>query len=252
MQELTSSEAAETEAASSAASELPPLQPAAANDGGMEEALGEILAQADTAEARNAFDSYDTDGSGVIDKSELSSLLRSLNLELSSEQLELYLELLLKKLDTMPSSTLTFAEFEPFYHKCLASEKQRQTFAKKALASVERRQIRHHAKEVFDAADKDGSGSLGVEELSSLLRQTLMSVAEQMDDSEWTLMVEDVIARGDKDSSAEFDFPEFVNFYRKCLSNSVLQKSYGNKLLLRHQEKSGKLVLLDAEEEPEE
>jgi len=206
-----------------------------------------IMQAGDNAQAKAMFDKYDKDRSGSLEIKELSALLKSLNFELSGIQFKQYLSMLFKHLDKNDDGSLTWDEFEKFYHKFLASEKVRAKFSKKAIekmTSIEQKQV---ARDMFAASDKDDSGKLDQAELSTLLRKLLADVTSQMDDASWNSFITDTIARGDKNADTAWDVEEFINFYLKCLSSSEITQQYEQKVLLRFQESSGELVILDAD-----
>mmetsp|Transcript_6929 Transcript_6929/g.18200 ORF Transcript_6929/g.18200 Transcript_6929/m.18200 type:complete len:154 (-) Transcript_6929:215-676(-) len=140
-----------------------------------------------------------------------------------------------------------FTRFRQFYHKFLASEKVRAKFSQKAVEKMTSLEQKQRARDLFAANDKDGSGQLDEKELSALLRQMLADVTAQMDDAAWTAFVQDVIVRGDKDTNAQWSADEFVNFYLKCLATPEITQQYEQKVLVRFQESSGELVIVDAD-----
>jgi len=209
--------------------------------------LESIMAAGDQTQAQAMFKKFDKDHSGTLEIKELNALLKSLNFELTGLQYKQYLNMLFKHLDKDQSGTLTWPEFEKFYHKFLASEKVRAKFSQKAVEKMTSLEQKQRARDLFAANDKDGSGQLDEKELSALLRQMLADVTAQMDDAAWTAFVQDVIVRGDKDTNAQWSADEFVNFYLKCLATPEITQQYEQKVLVRFQESSGELVIVDAD-----
>mmetsp|Transcript_60260 Transcript_60260/g.179009 ORF Transcript_60260/g.179009 Transcript_60260/m.179009 type:complete len:156 (-) Transcript_60260:263-730(-) len=155
--------------------------------------------------------------------------------------------MLFSKLDKDASGALEWSEFYSFYRKCLASERARKKFAARALQQMAKRgdvEARAHA--TFEAFDKDRSSTIEVDELKEMLQEMLPDAYAQMGAAAWDAFVADTLRRGDKDANNKWDLPEFVNFYKKCLASETLLAAHAERVLLRYQESSGELVIVDA------
>jgi len=197
--------------------------------------------QALLAKAKAAFDKYDTDSSFSISASELGPLLAELELPLKPQQIESYVTSLFTKYDKDGSGSLSWGEFEKLYLHCFASERVKKKLAKQALTEMRGQD----AREAFAKHDTDKSGTLTAAELGPLLREALGPFVEHYTAKAWDDYVADVIQRGDRDGSGDFDQEEFAVLYSKCLASEELIAKYEERLLQRISESGRQRVVAD-------
>ena len=87
--------------------------------------------------ARVAFDKFDADGSGKLEKGELMSVLEELGLDVSDGDFVSYASALMEDYDADENGELDFAEFTKMYDQCLASEETRKAYAEELRFAVE-------------------------------------------------------------------------------------------------------------------
>jgi len=131
---------------------------------------------------RDAFDAFDSDGSGEIDRVELRKVLVALGSDASDAELEDMMNLA----DVNHSGTIDFWEFST-----LMCYKMNESDPGKAL---------HLAFEVFD---EDRSGSISSKEIKKLMR----SLGEPVSDSS----INAFMAKADMDGSGDVNYEEFAN-----------------------------------------
>lgn len=189
------------------------------------------LKQEQRKEAKEIFDKLDVDGSGTLEIEELHSVLQKLGLDIPHKQFGAYAGAILKNYDKNTNSGLDFNEFTKFYERCLASEDVRKRYAKKLLRDVGGAETKAAAREAFDKYDKDGSGSIDAGELRALLCDVLRL---ELTEEQWEIFSADTLKRGDKNDDGQFDFPEFLNLYKKTLADDKVRAKFEEKITLRY------------------
>eukprot|EP01052_Picozoa_sp_SAG31_P041652 SAG31_NODE_6374_length_2040_cov_1.838228_1_plen_424_part_10 len=233
---------------------------------------------AETAEARLMFDSFDADGSGTLDDSEVVQLAAALGKELSAAELADAMaemrgsEGVDEMEDTEASVEISFEEFWIYWQKhrraksgffgglfqgagaLIKNRKQRnqqQKEARKTAQLSEKQeqelQARKAAQLTFQLIDTDGSGSLDKKEI--------LELAESL---EWSNMtreeVQVALDEMDADGDGEVTFEEFWNFWqqRKHDHKGVLGKIsgyFGKKKAEKQAKQKVKKAALAAERE---
>ena len=193
------------------------------------------ISQAEMTACEAAFMKADRNGDGAIQQSEFRHLLSELGIGVSLQQLRAYSDSFFSKQDKDGSGAVDLDEFQKFYHRCLASEKIR----RKYIEHVQHRLSNDHMSEAvrkeralsaFLAYDADQSNVIEKKELSSILRDLLPI---KLSSSQWRLLINELLARGDKDHSGGLDFDEFFDLYSKCLASSMVTEHFSDKVVMR-------------------
>jgi len=111
-----------------------------------------------SGDARKTFDEFDKNKSGCIGKTEFSSLLVKLGLQISEDEVED----LFNTVHGEDEENISFERFKMWYIKC------------------EERVVRD-MKSLFEAIDVDGNNLLSVEEIANILSQSEESVAAELE-----------------------------------------------------------------------
>lgn len=202
----------------------------------------------DNHEIRARFDRYDSNKSGNIERGELRMLLAD-TLSLSLEQVDEYATHLFNRLDAIDGvvdGKIEFKAFRKLHRRLLATEVARRRLVVKVLAKAGASEsTKERAAAVFAKHDKDGSGSLSLDELSSLLREALGSdlAATISEKTDWGAFVTNTMARGDKDLNGEWDAAEFANYFGKCLAHPCTVDAYAKKITMRLHQQEGSITL---------
>ena len=91
---------------------------------------------ADPDAIREAFDRFDTDGSGKLEKGELLNVLGELDLDVTDADFVAYAKALMEDYDADGNGELDFDEFKKLHAQCLASEETRAAYAKELKEAV--------------------------------------------------------------------------------------------------------------------
>lgn len=164
-----------------------PLQP-------KEEKVDTVLVKTAPAQQENkyrkslkkAFDKFDTDKSGRINRNELRSLYKSLGVDVNEEDLTE----LLREFDLDGNEDIDFEEFFKIIEPQLSSE----------LDVDELRQA-------FDLVDKDNSGFISQDEFSQLLDNIGFAYTPEQ--------LAKLISRNDANNDGRMSFSEFCNFMNR-------------------------------------
>ena len=89
-----------------------------------------------TDPVRAAFDKFDADGSGRLERGELLKVLEELGLDVSDGEFVSYAEALMEDYDADGNGELDFEEFKKLYAQCLASEETRNAYAEELREAV--------------------------------------------------------------------------------------------------------------------
>lgn len=135
---------------------------------------------------RHAFNMFDSDGSGTIDKQELRSVLKAMGSRPGKEELDE----LMSQMDVDKSGTIDFEEFVAVMADKLEDEELEKELEELAAT--------------FKAMDTDGSGALESEEL----RKALKRIGVVMTQEEVVYLMGMVDADGD----GSVTYEEFVKF----------------------------------------
>ena len=202
--------------------------------------LNSILAEhtistAEMTACEVAFMKADRNGDGAIQKSEFRHLLSELGVGVSLQQLRAYSDSFFSKQDKDGSGAIDLGEFQRFYHRCLASEKVRRKYIEHVQSRLSNDQMsaavrKERALSAFLAYDTDQSNVIEKKELSSILRDLLPI---KLSNSQWRLLINELLTRGDKDHSGGLDFDEFFDLYSKCLASSMVLEHFSDKVVMR-------------------
>ena len=135
-------------------------------------------------EFREAFNSFDADGGGSIDTSELKDVLTALGQSATEEELEK----LIKIADTDGSGDIDFLEFVVLVAHKMKSDNDTQDRAK-------------NIKLAFQVFDSNNSGSIDAQEM----KRVMVNLGEPMKLSE----VEEIVKEFDLDGNGQIDLDEF-------------------------------------------
>ncbi|CAF0745961.1 unnamed protein product [Adineta ricciae] len=143
------------------------------------------LTQAQRQELKEAFDVFDTDGSGMISASELSNIFRALNINVNNSQLNQ----LVKQMDENGSGQVEFDEF---------ARVMGETFFKQYT--------QEELRIAFNQFDRDGSGYIQAAELESIMSR----MGRRYNKAEVEAMVSSLDLSGD----GKIGFDEFVQLFQ--------------------------------------
>merc|ERR1712046_398604 len=90
-----------------------------------------FLSKAEKTAAGEMFRKYDSDGSGLIDMTEIEALLKDLGIQLSSANMKANIDQIMKAGDRDSDGNLSEKEFFKFYRKCLATEDKKASYKAK-------------------------------------------------------------------------------------------------------------------------
>jgi calmodulin len=138
----------------------------------------------DVTALKDAFLLFDTDGDGVITRTELGAVMKALGLNPTDAELDD----MINEVDLDRTGSVDLDEFI----KMMTVETKPANFEQEMLAA-------------FKVFDKDGSGTIDAEEIAKVMA----SFCENLSDEELKIMMEEV----DKDGNGTIDYEEFVNFF---------------------------------------
>jgi Ca2+-binding EF-hand superfamily protein len=144
------------------------------------------LTEDEIEEIKEAFDLFDTDGSGTIDPKELMAAMRSLGFEAKSQTIYQ----MLSDLDRDGSGAIDFEEFLDMMTARISDKDSREDIAK-----------------VFRLFDEDRNGYVTV----ANLRRVAKELGETMTEEEILEMIE----RADSDNDGRVSFEDFYNIMTK-------------------------------------
>lgn len=144
---------------------------------------------------RDLFEQADTDGSGVIDRSELVVILT----ELGHDTDEATVDEVMKEIDKDGGGEIEFDEFNEWWSKVVSEQ------AIEKIKAKGRDPHEEYLQSYFNQADADGSGEIDVDELVSLMRKIGRPVRGVEAKIAFSLM--------DEDNSGSIDFAEFKSWF---------------------------------------
>ncbi|PBP19189.1 calmodulin [Diplocarpon rosae] len=158
----------------------------------------------DVAALKEAFALFDSDNDGVITKEEMSAVLKSLGLNPTMSEIEdMINEVDLDQTGTVDLDGKTsqlFQALRSYFKTDTGSEFIKMMSIKTKPANVE-----DEMRSAFNVFDKDGSGTISVEELGALMK----TFGENLSDEDLKTMIQEV----DKNGDGSIDYEEFLNFF---------------------------------------
>ncbi|CAK9167953.1 unnamed protein product [Ilex paraguariensis] len=144
------------------------------------------LSQQKRQEIKEAFELFDTDGSGTIDAKELNVAMRALGFELTEEQINQ----MIADVDKDKSGAI---DFDEFVHMMTAKIGERDT--KEELAKA------------FHIIDQDKNGKISVTDI----RRIALELGESFTDRQ----IQEMVEEADRDRDGEVNFDEFLRIMRR-------------------------------------
>ena len=173
---------------------MPPK--AAAKKGGKAE-----LTEEQKQEIREAFDLFDTDGSGTIDAKELKVAMRALGFEPKKEEIKK----MINDIDKDGSGTIDFDEFLQMMTAKMSEKDSREEILKAfrlfdddETGKISFKNLKRVAKELgenmtdeelqemIDEADRDGDGEINEEEFLRIMKKTSLCAARLPRNPPWS------------------------------------------------------------------
>lgn len=140
------------------------------------------LTQQQIREAKDAFDLFDTTGTGFIEQKELKIALMTLGFNASKEEIRS----IVSELDSNNTTTLDFNDFLQVVYALLPT-----------------RNARSELEEAFQLFDVDGTGKISFKNL----KEVVSSMGEQLTEQE----IIEIIAEADKTGDGEISLEEFID-----------------------------------------
>lgn len=144
------------------------------------------LTEEQRQEIKEAFDLFDTDGSGSIDSKELKVAMRALGFEPRKEEVKR----MISEMDKDGSGTIEYPEFEEMMASKMAERDPREEILK-----------------AFKLFDDDNTGKISFKNLKRVARE----LGETMTDEELMEMIEEA----DRDGDGEINQEEFLRIMKK-------------------------------------
>ena len=144
------------------------------------------LTEEQRQEIKEAFDLFDTDGSGSIDSKELKVAMRALGFEPRKEEVKR----MIAEMDKDGSGTIEYNEFEDMMAAKMAERDPREEILK-----------------AFKLFDDDNTGKISFKNLKRVARE----LGENMTDEELMEMIEEA----DRDGDGEISQEEFLRIMKK-------------------------------------
>ena len=144
------------------------------------------LTEEQRQEIKEAFDLFDTDGSGSIDSKELKVAMRALGFEPRKEEVKR----MITEMDKDGSGTIEYPEFEEMMASKMAERDPREEILK-----------------AFKLFDDDNTGKISFKNLKRVARE----LGENMTDEELMEMIEEA----DRDGDGEISQEEFLRIMKK-------------------------------------
>ncbi|KAJ9670759.1 hypothetical protein PVL29_026969 [Vitis rotundifolia] len=144
------------------------------------------LTQRKRQEIKEAFDLFDTDGSGTIDAKELNVAMRALGFEMTEEQITQ----MIADVDKNGSGAIDFDEF-----------------AHMMTAKIGERDSREELMKAFHIIDQDQNGKI-----SSM---DIKRITEELGEKFSTREIEEMIREADQDSDGEVSAEEFMRMMKR-------------------------------------
>ena len=144
------------------------------------------LTEEQRQEIKEAFDLFDTDGSGSIDSKELKVAMRALGFEPRKEEVKR----MISEMDKDGSGTIEYPEFEEMMASKMAERDPREEILK-----------------AFKLFDDENTGKISFKNLKRVARE----LGENMTDEELMEMIEEA----DRDGDGEISQEEFLRIMKK-------------------------------------
>lgn len=144
------------------------------------------ISQQNRQEIREAFDLFDTDGSGTIDAKELNVAMRALGFEMTEQQIEQ----MIADVDKDGSGAI---EFEEFVQMMTAKIGERDTKAELAKA--------------FNLIDQDKNGKISV--------QDIQRIAKDLGEPFTIDEIKEMVHEADQNEDGEVDQDEFLRIMKR-------------------------------------
>ncbi|KAK4260076.1 hypothetical protein QN277_003243 [Acacia crassicarpa] len=144
------------------------------------------LTQQKKQEIQEAFELFDTDGSGTIDAKELNVAMRALGFEMTDEQIHQ----MIKDVDKDGSGSIDYKEFEHMM-----------------TAKIGERDTREELLKAFQIIDQDKNGKISAEDIKRIAAE----LGEGFNDRD----IQEMIDEADRDRDGEVNADEFLRMMRK-------------------------------------
>merc|ERR1739848_905326 len=136
------------------------------------------LTEEQKQEIREAFDLFDTDGSGTIDAKELKVAMRALGFEPKKEEIKK----MIADIDKDGSGTIDFEEFLQMMTAKMGERDSREEIIKAfrlfdddetgKISFKNLKRVDEELQEMVDEADRDGDGEINEEEFLRIMKKT--------------------------------------------------------------------------------
>ncbi|KAF1787188.1 EF-Hand 1, calcium-binding site [Phytophthora cactorum] len=137
------------------------------------------LTEEQKQEIREAFDLFDTDGSGTIDAKELKVAMRALGFEPKKEEIKK----MISDIDKDGSGTIDFTEFLEMMTSKMSEKDSREEILRPSASSTTMRLAKspsatsnnmtdEELQEMIDEADRDGDGEINEDEFLRIMKKT--------------------------------------------------------------------------------
>ncbi|XP_070556026.1 uncharacterized protein [Ptychodera flava] len=165
--------------------------------------MAESLDKASASKIRQLFNSYDEDGAGTITISELKRGLKRNGIDCDDNELYRFM----RKIDTDGDGRIDFTEFTTLYLKKTIQREEKGKKKKKAHLFAVKKTIpnQNELKARFRKADKDGNGSISIDELKETLGYSDDDDDDDEDDEWYKFM-----RLADENEDGEISFDEYV------------------------------------------
>ncbi|KAM3014396.1 hypothetical protein FF2_027108 [Malus domestica] len=144
------------------------------------------LTQQKRQEIKEAFELFDTDGSGTIDAKELNVAMRALGFEMTEEQIHQ----MIADVDKDGSGAIDFDEF-----------------AHMMTAKIGERDTKEELMKAFQLIDLDRNGKISAADIKSIAKD----LGENFTDSE----IQEMIEEADRDRDGEVNADEFIRMMKR-------------------------------------
>ncbi|CAI0418686.1 unnamed protein product [Linum tenue] len=156
------------------------------------------LDEAQIADLRGIFRSFDRNKDGSLTQIELASLIRSLGLNPSSDELKA----LIQRADTNNNGLVEFTEFLAMVAPGIQTEEEESAYSEEQL------------KQLFRMFDRDGNGYITAAELA----HSMAKLGHKLTAEELTGMIREA----DTDGDGRISFPEFS----RAISSAAFQNAW--------------------------